>query len=250
MPEMLAQALAVPGLGWIVFASLVAGLVYGFAGFGAALFFMPVATIFIPPEMAVAAFSLSAIASAVTVLPAAVRECDGRATVVLIAAAAVTAPIGIWLLTHTDATFIRWGVSIVVAATLVALIAGWRYVGRPHNLTRAAIGAATGVLGGATGLVGPIVIVFNLGSQDSITLMRANTMVFLTTVSLLLLPLLAFQGALHSTTIWLGIVLLAPYGIGNVLGKMLFNPERQSLYRGIAFAIIGGAVIAGLPIYH
>lgn len=104
--------------------------------------------------------------------------------------------------------------------------------------------------GGATGLVGPIVIVFNLGSLDSVTRMRANTMVFLTTISLLLLPLLAFQGALRPAAIWLGIALLVPYGVGNVLGKKMFNPVRQSLYRGIAFAIIGGAVIAGLPIYH
>lgn len=201
MPEILAQVLAVPGLGWIIFASLIAGLVYGFAGFGAALFFMPVATIFIAPEFAVAAFSMSAIASAVTVMPSAVGECDKRATGILILSALVTAPIGIWILTNMDPTFIRWGVSIVVAVTLAALMAGWRYASAPHTLTRVAIGAATGVLGGATGLVGPIVIVFNLGSQDSITRMRANTMVFLTTISMLLLPLLAFQGALQAEAI-------------------------------------------------
>jgi len=39
MPDALASALAEPGLLWVCGASLLAGLVYGFAGFGSALIF-------------------------------------------------------------------------------------------------------------------------------------------------------------------------------------------------------------------
>ncbi|MEO0498757.1 MAG: sulfite exporter TauE/SafE family protein, partial [Pseudomonadota bacterium] len=91
MPETLIAAfsatLALPGLGWVLIVTVLAGVVYGFAGFGAALVFMPVATAFIPVETAIAAFAVSAIASLVTVVPRAWAAADKRAVVWMIAVA-------------------------------------------------------------------------------------------------------------------------------------------------------------------
>ena len=77
MPEVVLAALETAGLGWLILITIVAGIVYGFAGFGAALIYMPVAVIFLAPVMAIAAFSVSAMSSVVTVFPkafAALRE--------------------------------------------------------------------------------------------------------------------------------------------------------------------------------
>jgi hypothetical protein len=49
MPDALAAVLADPGLPFVCLVSLIAGLVYGFAGFGSALIFMPLATLFVRP---------------------------------------------------------------------------------------------------------------------------------------------------------------------------------------------------------
>ena len=49
MPDLLAQALAQPGLGWLFAAALVAGVVRGFSGFGTAMAFMPVAGAILSP---------------------------------------------------------------------------------------------------------------------------------------------------------------------------------------------------------
>jgi uncharacterized membrane protein YfcA len=76
MPDALAVVLSEPGLPYVCLVSLVAGLVYGFAGFGSALIFMPLATLFVSPPVAVAAFSMSAMASLVTVLPGAWKAAD------------------------------------------------------------------------------------------------------------------------------------------------------------------------------
>ena len=43
MPEALAAALATPGLPWLAAAVFVAGMVRGFAGFGTAMVYLPVA---------------------------------------------------------------------------------------------------------------------------------------------------------------------------------------------------------------
>ncbi len=254
MPDTLAQPLlqtfALPGLGWLIAITLVAGVVYGFAGFGAALVFMPVASAFIPVEMAVAAFAVSALASLVTVVPRAWGQADRRAVVLMIAVASLTLPLGLWILRSNDVTTMRWVVLGVASVTLVALISGWRYSARPTTAARAGVAAATGIVGGASGLVGPIMVLFQLGGQDSIARSRANSLVFLTLTGLAVAPLMALQGMLTPGAVALGLLLILPYGAAARLGQAMFNPDRQGLYRGVAYGIIAVAILMGLPIYR
>lgn len=249
MPEGLLAALALPGLWGLLATVTLAGVVFGFAGFGAALVFLPVAVALVPPELAVAAFSLSALSSLVTVVPRAWTSIDRRAVGVLLIAAMAGFPFGIWALRTWDETVIRWLVSGVVLVTLAALVAGWRMKTAPTTGARIGVGAATGVIGGATGLTGPVVILFNLGAGAPALVTRANTLVFLTLSSVLLLPQLWLQGLLRVEALWLGLVLVAPYALGNRLGQALFDPGREGLYRWVAYAIIAAAAVAGLPIW-
>ena len=63
------QLLAVDGIGVMLAAVLVAGVVYGFAGFGPALVAIPVLTRYLEPEVAVLAFGMAGLGAAVTMLP-------------------------------------------------------------------------------------------------------------------------------------------------------------------------------------
>ena len=249
MPELFQAALATAGLGWLVSIALVAGVVYGFAGFGAALIYMPVAVMFLPPAVAIAAFSVSAMSSFVTVVPKALPLVNLRSVTELIVSASVAASLGIWVLSVADVTFIRWCVVAVCSVTLAALIAGWRYKVLPGLRTRIAIGAGAGFIGGLSGLTGPIMVLFQLAGRDSPATTRATTIVFLTMTSLLMLPLLHLQGLLTGAAVALGALLLLPYGVGAVVGQALFTPGRESFYRMVAYVIIGAATIAGLPIW-
>jgi uncharacterized membrane protein YfcA len=249
MHDLVAEALALPGLWPLIAITSLAGVVYGFAGFGAALVFMPLATTVVAPEIAIAAFSISAIASVVTVIPQAVRQADLRETGLLIAAAFLTIPLGLWLLRVVAADAIGLFVSLVVALTLAALIAGYRIRLGAGTIPRLGVGAATGVLGAATGLMGPIVILFNLSSEATVARMRANTALFLTTISLLLLPQMWLQGLLSGGAVALGLILLVPYGVGTWIGRLLFDPARKVVYTRVAYAIIAVSVVMGLPIW-
>ncbi|MEM6727107.1 MAG: sulfite exporter TauE/SafE family protein [Pseudomonadota bacterium] len=243
-------ALALPGLTWVLLAVLVAGLVYGFAGFGAALIFLPVANIFVEPVIAVAAFSLSAIISFLTVVPRAWREADRTATIQLILASLLGIPLGLWALATLDAELIRWAVLSVVGFTLVVLLLGWRRTARERLSSRLAIGVTTGAVGGATGLNGPVLVLFQLSSSDGAARSRANTLCFLTLSSLLMLPAMALGGLLAREALALGALMLIPYGVGSLMGQALFDPAREVLYRRVAYAIIAVALIAGLPIWE
>lgn len=107
MPDALLAALATPGLVWIGLITIVAGIVYGFAGFGAALIYMPVTVIYVAPVVAIAAFSVSAMSSLVTVFPRALPLVNRKAVLVLILSATVAASFGIWVLRVADVTAIR-----------------------------------------------------------------------------------------------------------------------------------------------
>ena len=244
-----ALALAVPGLWALVAVTLVAGIVYGFAGFGAALIFMPVASALLPVPMAIAAFSLTSLASLVTVVPRAWGEVNRRAVLWMIAAATPAAILGIWVLRFSDAEAIRWAVISIAAVTLAALVMGWRYRTEPKLRVRVTVGAAAGFVGGATGLNGPVLVLFQLAGNDSVARSRALTIIFLTITSILFLPLMAMQGLLTSEAVALGLLLLVPYGLGTRIGQAMFRPSAEGLYRWTAYAIIGAAILLGLPIW-
>ena len=248
MPEGLALALAAPGLPILLVAAFVAGTVYGFAGFGAALIFMPVATAFLPAPLAIAAFSLSAAAALFTVVPAAWTVADRRAVLMMIGVAIVFTPVGVWALGAAPAGTIRTAVSVVVLVTLAALILGWRLRAAGRG-AQAAVAALSGMLGGATGLNGPPVILFNLGTDQPVAVTRANLTVFLTVTSLSFVPQIWAQGLLAPQALWLGAILFVPYALGNRVGAAIFDPARARLYRGAAYAIIGLAGVAGLPLF-
>lgn len=246
---MIADTLALPGFVWVLVVTVVAGVVYGFAGFGAALVYMPVATAFVPVEMAIAAFGVTALASLVSVVPRAWGQADRRNVVLMIVVATLALPLGIAVLRLNDVTTMRWAVLAVTTLTLVALVLGWRYKAAPTRVARVSVAAATGVVGGATGLVGPIMVLFQLSGQEGVARARANTLVFLTITGLLTVPLMAMQGLLTVEAVVLGLILIVPYGVASRIGQALFDPDMQVLYRWVAYVIIAAAIVMGLPVF-
>ena len=249
MPEGLAAALATPGLLALLVALLAAGVVYGFAGFGSALIFIPAGSAVVGPETAVAAFAIASLGSVATVLPGAWARADRRATGVMIAAASLSMPAGVWLLRHGDPEALRWAVSGLVAATLAATMAGLRLRVGDGTAPRAAVGALTGVVGGATGLLGPIVILVGLGSGAGAVSVRANIAAFLTVINVVLLPQLALQGGIGPSALWLGALALPLYTLGTLVGRALFRPGAERFHRGLAYAVVGASAVAGLPLF-
>ncbi|MEM1352441.1 MAG: sulfite exporter TauE/SafE family protein [Pseudomonadota bacterium] len=250
MPEGLAVTFELPGV-WAVLASVAAaGLVYGFSGFGAALVYTPVAMLFIPAEVAIAAFSLSSLVSLFTVFPAAAQEADLKATGLMILAAIVATPLGVRALAVADPDVVRSVVAVIVLVTLTALVLGWRMTTKPTATRRVGIGAAAGIMGGMTGLAGPIVILFQLAGGDAAQRSRANLIIFLTVTSISFVPQLWLQGLLTPEALWLGLLLMPVYAVATRLGKALFRPEQELIYRRFAYLVIAVAGLAALPIWR
>ena len=249
MPDAFSQALATPGLVWLMLVIGAAGLVRGFAGFGTALIFVPVANIFLDPKQVVTVIVLTGIASNAVILPRAWKQGSRREVGMLVVAAVVTVPLGLWLLEVLDKTTVRWAITIVAGGMLAALVGGWRFSGNVSGPVVLAIGAAAGVVGGATGLTGPVVILFYLAGQAVAQSVRANTILFLAALDVVILTNLMIGGDVPLGLLALALVLAVPYAATTVIGQALFDPKYEKLYRYVAYGVIGLAVLSGVPIW-
>lgn len=249
MPEALSQALATPGLFWLIVAISAAGIVRGFTGFGTALIFVPVAGIFLPPEKVIGLITTTGIFSTAVLLPRAWRQSHRREVGFLVFAALITVPLGLWLLGLVDRDVIRWLVAVIAGFTLAVLIAGWRFAGQVNGPGLLAIGAVAGLIGGLTGLTGPIVIMFYLAGQAAVQSVRANTILFLAALDVVIVSNLLLKGAIGLPTLTLALVLAVPYLITSLIGQALFDPSYERLYRWAAYGVIALALLSGLPIW-
>jgi hypothetical protein len=245
MPDLLAT----PGLGWLVFATFMAGMVRGFAGFGTALIYLPIASTVLSPVWAIMTLLIFDLVGPLPTVPRALREGHPRDVLRLAAGLAVTLPLGFAVLLTVPAEVFGIGVSLLAFAMLAALISGWRYQGNVTAPKVYGIGALAGFLGGAAGLPGPPVILFYMARPLPATVVRATLTLFLLLYEVLMLGLMSVRGALEWTPLLIGAVLIVPNLLAIQLGAAMFRPERERVYRRIAYTIIAGAALMGLPIW-
>ena len=74
MPALLAQAMALEGVWLLGLATVLAGLVRGFTGFGSGLVYMPLAALVLPPAQAVAVLVLMDMIGPLPQIPRALRD--------------------------------------------------------------------------------------------------------------------------------------------------------------------------------
>jgi len=250
MPDALSALSATPGLAWLLLAITMAGIIRGFTGFGTALIFAPVANIFLEPRQVITVIALTGVASNAVILPRAWRQAGRKEVGLLVAAALLTVPVGLGLLEMLDRTAVRWIVTAVAGGMLAALMAGWRYARPVPAPMLLPIGAAAGIVGGMTGLTGPVVILFYLAGQALVQSVRANTILFLAALDAVILANLGLKGAVTVELLLLALAVSLPYVAMTMVGQALFDPAHERLYRRAAYAVIALAVASGLPLWN
>lgn len=249
MPEALGLVFDTPGFAVLVAAAFVGGVVRGFSGFGTALVYVPLAAQYLGPFAALTSLIVMELIGPLMHVPRALR--DGRPSDVarLGAGAVVGVVVGVWALTMVEPVVFRWAASIVSLALLALLMSGVRYRGALTPPLIFGAGGLGGVLTGVVGAPGPPVIILYMASGLPPAMVRANLMLFLIVADLILIAVFWLGGHLTANAVTLGLTLLLPYVAGNWLGARMFRPEAEIMYRRIAYAIIAGSAILGLPIW-
>lgn len=250
MPDALAIALALDGLGWLVIGAFAAGAVRGFAGFGTAMVFLPVAGQILTPVWALIGLVIMDAFGPLPNLRRARR--DGRMADLgwLLGGMTAALPLGLMVLYIAPVELFRYAVSVIALAVPVLIWAGLRLPGAPGRPLLLGTGVISGVLGGVAGLPGPPVILLYMASGDPVRIVRANNTLFLFGFTLVLIAVLGLQGRLAAPAVMIGLILALPNALGNIAGAVIFRPERARLYRAAGYGLIILSALGGLPVWN
>ncbi|WP_299772248.1 TSUP family transporter [uncultured Tateyamaria sp.] len=250
MAQLITETLALPGLWWLVVAIIAAGLVRGFAGFGSGMIIMAAASSVLSPFAALAFLVVVELWGPLPNLRAAWRDGDLREAKFLLLGVAVGLPVGLWTLSFVEPEMFGWGVSVAILILLGALLSGWRYSGPMGPRMIAGVGTFGGFLGGLAGIPGPPVILLYIASAKAIAVIRANFLLYLLGIDVMMLGIFLVFGLLDAQAVLIGLVLVPLYMMANVAGAWLFDPTAERLFRAVAYIVIAVSAILGLPIWE
>jgi uncharacterized protein len=241
MPDLLALPFLICAV-----VACIAGMVRGFAGFGAAMIMTPIFSAFYGPAVGVALCLLLEIAVALPVVPGVVRLVDWRRIGLLLAAAAIGVPVGNLVLTQVAPEPMRWAISAIVLGAVALLASGWRFAGQPRPATTVAAGVSSGFLNGLAGMAGPPIAFYYLAGDETVTRVRANLTTYFVFVDLVAIGAFVARGLVDWDTAVLGLFLAPAVMLGGVLGAKLFPLASEGFYRRLALALLVGVAIGAL----
>lgn len=237
-----------PALLAAIGAALLSGFVGGFAGFGGAMVFMPIASAAIGPKNAAAAFLVLNFVLTIPIVARCLPLARWRTILPTVLAAACTVPVGAWILAEADPMALRWGLSGIVLALLVLVASGIRYRGEPHVAASLGVGSVSGVLGGIAQVAGPPVIAFWMSGPYPAKIIRANLLTYFACSSLATFVAYFSKGLFTLEVGRLILVFTPAHALGLFLGTRVFRGATDRSYRGLAYVVIAAAAILSMPL--
>lgn len=235
-------------LGYLAGVALIAGLARGFAGFGAALIFVPLASAALGPRLAAPLLLVVDGVGSLPMVPWAWRRAQQRPVLTVALGAVLAVPLGTWVLTVVDPIPLRWAISLTILALALLLASGWRYTGRPHAGPALLAGGASGLLNGAAQIGGPPVVVYWLGQRGlDVAEARANIVLYFAYTTLWSVVVFAYAGLFSARIAVLALAAGPTYVAGTLLGMRMYGIASPVLFRRICYALIILAAILGMP---
>jgi uncharacterized membrane protein YfcA len=226
--------------------AVIAGMVRGFAGFGAAMMMTPVFSALYGPAVGIVLCMLLEIAVALPLLPRAVQYVDWRRIGLLMVAAVVGAPLGNLVLTQVAPEPMRWAISAIVLTAVALLASGWRFHGAWRAPVTLGIGATSGFLNGLSGMAGPPIAFYYLAGNETATRVRANLTTYFIFVDLAALMVFLARGMVQWDTLEQGLFLTPAVVAGGLLGEKLFPLASEVFYRRLALGLLVCVAIGSL----
>ncbi len=224
-----------------------AGAIRGFAGFGDALFFLPLAGLVLSPVETIMVFVLVAVFGPLPLIKNAWEIADKSIAKPLLIVMAVTTPIGFFILTQLSPDIFRTILSFMAIAVVASMVFGLHPNFHMNAKSAGILGLFCGVIGGFTGVPGSFLIFVLLNSQLRASQVRALSMIALLVFDLTILISGAIGGAVNLKLIILAGCLLPFYVLGSFIGQTIFDPEKEKIFRAVAMVAIFMSGILGLP---
>ncbi|HIF58747.1 MAG TPA: sulfite exporter TauE/SafE family protein [Pseudomonadales bacterium] len=231
---------------WAMAATFTGGLMLGYTGWGGAMVSIPFLTILYGPVDALVIMMIGAVLITAHLFPAAARQADWKHMTPVLIAMAICVPIGSLLLLSLEPHLIRRIIGWLIVGASLLILSGWRYKGPQGTGASATTGGISGLISGFTGLGGPPLVIYILALNQSAAIQRANILVFMALVSIIILASTFVGGGVTLEAGVLGIM-TAPFQlVGGWLGAWLFFKLPAELFKKfslIALVLLGGFVV-------
>jgi uncharacterized membrane protein YfcA len=218
--------------------TIVAGLVYGFAGFGSGYVLIPVFSLIFGVREAVAVIAIMATLGGIGMMINSARRAEWRQIGPMCVAAALTTPLGIVILLSVDPELMRRVIGALVIVSAAALMMGVVYKGTRNMITSAIAGVFVGLAHGAVSLGGLTASLYILSSQKSAVVQRAGIVVVSTMVSAIAAVILTVQGTVDTAVAARSLILMIPFGITVWCGTRVFSVTPGPMFRRIVLAFV------------
>jgi uncharacterized protein len=226
------------GIGLVIFAVVLAGVLRGITGFGGAMLMTPLLSIVLGGIPAIIVVLIMEAAAALVMVPAVYQDLPRGRLALLVIPACLTVPLGSVVLTVLDPSASRRFIGAAVVISSLALMSGIRYARKPTPALTAAISALSGFLLGATSIGAPPVILFLLSGPDPAKTTRAILTGFISITSVIGLVATLRVGSDVAPPVWLDCLLCVLY-LGSIyLGMKLFRRLNDFGARIIALSLM------------
>jgi uncharacterized protein len=231
-------------------AASLGGFVRGFAGFGGALIFVPLATIAIEPALAILVICVLELPAALWLLRKLWSIVRLREILAIALGAMIGSPVGVQILLMLDSTTVRWIICGLVLLAAALLASGWRYRGTTPAAVSVLIGGVSGLAGSLAGVALPPVVLFWLsGRTEPAAVTRANILAYSVFLILVIVSAMSIRGLFTAEVISYSMIILPLFMGAAWVGERYFVGTSDRRYIHAALLICTAAAIAGLPLW-
>lgn len=230
---------------WMAAATLVAGFVRGYSGFGFSALLIAAASLVTNPLNFVAVVVILETVMSLQAAKGARQDVDWRRVGWLMAGAMLGLPLGLWILTGVSEDTARAVVSGYVLLMCAVLLAGWRLRGEVSGAGNGVAGLVSG-LANAPGMGGLPVAAFFAAQPMPAAVFRATLIAYFPLLDLYSAPLYWLAGLVSWDTLWTALILLPITLLGNWLGGRHFFGTDPQDFRKFAILLLAGLALLGL----
>ena len=239
-------------LAWPILLALIvlafgAGTVRGFAGFGDALIFLPLAGMLVAPITSLFLFMLIASPGPIPLVKEAVKTAPFRIYGTISALMLLFLPLGFWLLSMMEADYFRALTASLALTLAILMFVGWKPNVPITMISLVILGILCGIIGGASGAPGALIVFFFINAGLLAKDVRASTTIILFVFDAAILLMIVITGKFEWSSLLIATFLLPAYIIGGWIGKKFFDPSKEKLFRNVALCAILVSGLVGMP---
>lgn len=233
-------------IAFAVLAVLAGGLVRGYAGFGASMFWVAsLSLVYAPASVVPTVLALEVVAS-LGLLPAVYSRVEWRSMSWMLAATLVTMPLGVAVLAVLPDRPMRIVVAVAILIGTLAMAGGIDLARSGGRRTALAAGAVSGVVNGSTGLGGPPAVLLYFSPGKEVAVGRATLIAYFLATDAFGFAYMALYGLVDRPVLVHAAVFVPVAVVGIVVGQKLFTRHGARGFRAVVVVtllVLAGAML-------